>query len=96
MPDLTICVQVDLEAGLARAHKRNAGSLEDAAEARIDQQNMDFHRRVSAGYNHIALLEPQRFQLVDGSGPIERVAARIWARVAPLLTKNRTENVHAV
>jgi dTMP kinase len=81
MPDLTICVTVDLEAGLARAHKRNAGSLEDAAEARLDQLNTDFHRRVAAGYRRIALLEPTRFRMVDGSGTVEQVAERIWPRV---------------
>lgn len=81
MPDLTICVTVDLEAGLARARKRNAGSLQEAAEARLDQQDLDFHRRVSAGYKHIAELDPARFQMVDGSGTVEQVAERIWQRV---------------
>ena len=85
MPQLTICVEVDLEAGLARAHKRNAGSLEDSAEARLDQQNMTFHRTVKAGYNRIAALDPQRFHMVDGGGSIEAVAERIWLCVAPLL-----------
>jgi dTMP kinase len=85
MPHLTICVHVDLEAGLARAHKRNAGSREDSAEARLDQQSLAFHRRVEAGYQRIAALEPKRFQMVDGSGPIPAVAERIWTCVAPLL-----------
>lgn len=85
MPQLTICVQVDLEAGLTRAHRRNAGSVEDSAEARLDQQNLAFHRAVAAGYNRIAALHPQRFQMVDGSGSVEAVAERIWNRVAPLL-----------
>jgi dTMP kinase len=85
MPDLTICVFVDLEAGLARAHKRNAGSRQDAAEARLDQQSIDFHQRVSAGYQKIAVLDPQRFQMLDGSGTVDEVADRIWTRVAPIL-----------
>jgi dTMP kinase len=88
MPELTICVQVDLEAGLARAHKRNAGSHEDSAEARLDQQNMTFHRAVEAGYRRIAERAPQRFQIVDGRGSVETVAERIWTRVAPLLEAN--------
>jgi dTMP kinase len=81
MPDLTVCVQVDIEAGLARAHKRNAGSEQDAAEARLDRQGLDFHHRVSAGYERIARLEPGRFQMVDGSGSVQQVADRIWALV---------------
>jgi len=82
MPDLTICVQVDLDTGLARAHTRNAGSQTDAAEARLDRQDIDFHRKVSAGYQRIARMEPERFQMVDGSGSIEEVAERIWLVVA--------------
>jgi dTMP kinase len=77
MPDLTVCVQVDLEAGLKRAHKRNAGSSQDAAEARLDQQSLVFHQRVQAGYQRLAMLEPERFQMVDGSGSIEEVTERI-------------------
>ena len=81
MPDLTVCVEVDVEAGLARAHKRNAGNTEDAAEARLDQQSMDFHHRVSAGYERIAAMEPGRFHMVDGRGSMEEVAARVWSLV---------------
>jgi dTMP kinase len=77
MPDLTVCVQVDLEAGLKRAHKRNAGSSQDAAEARLDQQSLVFHQRVQAGYQRLAMLEPERFQMVDGSGTVDEVAERI-------------------
>jgi len=81
MPDMTVCVKVDVAAGLARAHKRNEGSQEDAAEARLDRQSLDFHERVSQGYQRIAALEPNRFHLIDGHGSIESVAARIWMLV---------------
>jgi len=81
MPDLTVCVKVDVESGLARAHQRNAGSRDETAEARLDQQSLDFHRRVSAGYQRIAALEPQRFHMVDGDGSIQEVAERIWTFV---------------
>jgi dTMP kinase len=90
MPDLTICIQVDLRAGLARAQQRNSGKAKETAEARLDLQGMEFHQRVSAGYRRIALLEPARFQLVDGGGPVEHVAERVWASVAPLLESGRS------
>jgi dTMP kinase len=86
MPDLTICIQVDLEAGLARAQKRNSGSAEETAEARLDLQGLEFHHRVNAGYRRIALLEPARFRMVDGGGSVEQVAERVWVLVAPFLT----------
>lgn len=81
MPSMTVCVQVDVAAGLARAHKRNEGSQQDASEARLDRQSLDFHQRVSRGYQRIAALEPKRFHMIDGSGSIEAVASRIWMLV---------------
>jgi dTMP kinase len=85
MPDLTICVNVDVGVGLARAHSRNADIRDEISEARLDRQNIDFHERVSAGYQRIAELEPQRFRMVDGNGPVEEVAARIWLLVAEMV-----------
>jgi dTMP kinase len=84
-PDLTICVQVDVEAGLARAHRRNSDIRDEVSEARLDQQNIDFHQNVSAAYQRIAGLEPQRFRMVDGDGSVEEVAARIWLLVAEMV-----------
>lgn len=84
-PDLTICVQVAVEAGLERAHKRNARSCEEISEARLDQQDLAFHRRVSEGYHRISSLEPERFRIVDGSGSVADVAERIWLVVAQVI-----------
>jgi len=85
LPDLTICVTIDLETGLGRAHKRNAASDEEVSEARLDRQSLEFHQRVAEGYRKIARLEPQRFRLVDGAGEPAVVAERVWREVAPLL-----------
>lgn len=87
LPDLTICVTIDIETGLARAQRRNAASAADASEARLDEQALDFHRRVSEAYQEIAAVEPQRFRIVDGSGRIGVVASRVWAEVSPLLER---------
>jgi dTMP kinase len=81
IPDLTICVQVDVKAGLARAHKRNLDVRDKVSEARLDEQGMDFHYRVSSGYARIAALEPRRFRMVDGKGTVDQVAERIWELV---------------
>lgn len=85
LPDLTICIQVDLEAGLKRAHKRNEVVQGQVSEARLDQQSVEFHRRVLCGYRRIAEQEPKRFRFVDGEGSIEQVAERVWAVTAGLL-----------
>jgi dTMP kinase len=89
LPDLTICIDIDIETGLARAHWRNARKSnhapESASEARIDQQSLEFHRRVGVGYREIAALEPERFRLVNGDGSVEAVAERVWNEVRPIL-----------
>jgi dTMP kinase len=89
LPDLTICIDVDVETGLARAHSRNlrknGQGEEDLNETRIDQQSLDFHRRVGAGYREIALREPGRFRLIKGEGSIDAVAERVWNEVQPML-----------
>jgi dTMP kinase len=85
LPDLTICVSMDIEAGLARAHRRNQRAAIEESEARLDHQSLDFHRRVAEGYRKIALLEPKRFRTVDGHGEPAEVAERVWAEVSPVL-----------
>lgn len=86
MPDITVCLRVDLQIGLERAHNRNKGNDGDS-EARLDQQSIEFHKRVSEGYNKISRLEPARFRIVDGQGERGQVAERVWSMIAPLLQK---------
>ena len=85
-PDLTICIRINLETGLARARTRNQRSPEDAVEARLDWQTLDFHRRVGEGYEKIASLEPRRFHVIEGEGDRATVAQRVWAEVSPLIS----------
>jgi dTMP kinase len=87
LPDLTICIDLDLESGLARARRRNLSHAPERAEDRLDLQSLDFHRRVRKGYAKIAQLEPHRFRIVSGEGDRNAVAARVWAEVEPALPR---------
>lgn len=95
LPDLTICIEIDIETGLSRAHRRNRVSVNDASEARLDKQSLEFHKRVGDGYREIAALEPKRFRIVDGRGDPQTVAARVWAEVSPVLTALGKETVRS-
>ncbi len=90
LPDITICVEIEIETGLSRAHHRNQRSVEDASEARLDRQSLEFHKRVAEGYRKIAVAEPKRFRMVDGHGEREAIAERVWAEVSPLLRKEHS------
>jgi dTMP kinase len=84
LPDLTLCITVDVAEGLARAHHRNKTST-GSGESRLDRQDLDFHKRVFDGYREIALSEPRRFRMVDGNGSIAAVAERVWHEVRQAL-----------
>jgi dTMP kinase len=85
LPDMTICMTIDVETGLRRAHARNSTTNGQDSEARLDSQSLEFHRRVAEGYRKIARLEPERFRLVPGDGDPASVSERVWAEVCPLL-----------
>ena len=51
-PDLTLLVDVDAEASLARARARNAAKPH--CETRMDDQSIEFHRRVYDAYHALA------------------------------------------
>jgi dTMP kinase len=76
IPDLTLCIDIDTETGLARAHSRNLSNVRQ--EARIDEQAVEFHHKVRDAYHELARLEPNRVRLIDGSGSPEEIAAKVW------------------
>ena len=85
-PDLTICIDIEIREGLARAHRRNQRSV---TEDRLDLQSLPFHEHVREGYRKIGQLEPERFRIIDGSGSITTVADRVWDEVNRLLARTR-------
>ena len=48
---------------------------------RFEAEGMAFHRRVNDGFRALASAEPHRWAVVDGTGTIEEVAARVAAVV---------------
>jgi dTMP kinase len=85
LPDLTVCIEIDLDTSLARAYGRNRDAG-PATETRLDEQSMAFHRHVREGYRKIASEEPHRFKIVDGWEAPDVVAERVWQLVQPLIT----------
>ena len=79
-PDLTLLVDLDLDTGLARAQVRNAGTA--ASETRMDDQSIQFHRKVREAYLELAKKHAGRFRVIDGRGTPESVAALVWESVA--------------
>lgn len=80
-PDLTLLIDIDAETSLARAHARNA--LAQHTETRMDEQALEFHRKVYEAYHALAASEPRRFRIIDGRADRETMAREIWTAVEP-------------
>jgi dTMP kinase len=78
-PDLTVYLDIDVEEGLQR--KRAAHEAERAEWNRLDQQEMDFHRRVRDGYLRMAAEEPDRWLVIDATQSLEPIQALIRNRL---------------
>jgi dTMP kinase len=70
-PDVVILL--DVPAGVA------ALRVEGREPDRLEAQGDDFHERVARGYRTLAASDLTRWLVVDGSGTVEEVAARVRA-----------------
>jgi dTMP kinase len=83
VPDLTIVVDIATEVGLERARARNQNSQE--VETRLDEQAIDFHRKVRDAYLQLAADEPRRVKLIDGAGSEEKVERDVWIAISSVV-----------
>ena len=79
-PDLTLLIDLDLDTGLSRIHKRNVDAT--GSETRMDDQSFEFHRKVREAYLRLAKQYAGRFRIIDGRGTPSDVAAKVWESVA--------------
>ena len=75
-PDVTILVDVDAETSLSRARARNIA--EPHPETRMDDQSIEFHRRVYAAYHDLAASEPDRVKIVNGDADLDTIERDVW------------------
>lgn len=52
---------------------------------RFESESPEFHRRVEEGFRSLAAADPARWRVVDASGSIESVAARVWSALIDVL-----------
>jgi dTMP kinase len=73
-PDLTLILDLPVEAGLARAASRGG-------EDRYERMDRAFHQRLREGFLDIARHEPGRCAVIDAGVPAERVQSAIRATI---------------
>ena len=79
MPDLTIVLEAPEAEVNSRLERRDSG-VSDAIGGRAAA----FHASVNSAFREIAANEPERVRLIDASGSIEDVRARVLDAIAPL------------
>jgi dTMP kinase len=75
LPHLTVLLDVDAGAGLARVAEPN----------RIEDEPEEFHATVRAAFLSLAQGDPARYLVVPASSSREDIAAQVLSRVRPLL-----------
>ncbi len=84
-PHITIYLDITVEEGLTR--KVAANSAGEGEWNRMDRLELDFHQRVRAGYLHMAQTEPDRWLVIDASGPVAAVQQQIRERLGQVLAR---------
>ena len=82
-PDLTLLLDMDAEEGLSR-RKKCGGEWN-----RLDDYELELHRRVRQGYLELVHLEPDRWRVVDASQSLEKVQEILRKDVSDYLKNHR-------
>lgn len=81
-PDLTFLLDLDPELGLRRAAAKGTPD-------RLERADLDFHRRVRAGFLSLAEAEPERFRVLDATRGADELESLIWQAVGEALGRGK-------
>lgn len=90
-PDITFYLDISAEAGLERKRRRHpvARMTEqrgaDQEWNRLDARELEYHKRVEAGYRELIAQDPERWRVLDARQSIEALAEQIAAIIEPYL-----------
>jgi len=74
LPNLTFYIDLDPKIGMSRISKRDKYD-------RLDQETIDFHNKVRAGYLQVAAMYPKRVVTIDGNQTIEAITHQIIDKI---------------
>lgn len=78
-PTLTLVLDLPLRESRQRMENRRQTSK---VPDRMEEFPEEFYQQVESGYRELAQREPARVRLIDATGTIEEVSARIWQEVS--------------
>ncbi|MBI3014167.1 MAG: dTMP kinase [Candidatus Tectomicrobia bacterium] len=93
VPDLTFLLDIDVEEGLERARQRSAqmsaGTHRVGARLdRFEEDTLEFHRRIRAGYLTLAMQDPRRYVLIPAAGTPDDVRSRVLETLGRFLKEH--------
>nr|WP_312164820.1 dTMP kinase [Brevundimonas diminuta] len=74
-PDLTLVFDLPVKVGLDRAFGRGL------FETRFESKGLAFHQKLRDGFLKVAERHPERCVVLDATGEVDEVSARLWAVV---------------
>ncbi|MEB3102387.1 dTMP kinase [Ferviditalea candida] len=86
VPDRTYMLDIPVEESRHRLLTRSGAELTPELD-RIEQKELEYHRRVREGFLRIAQAEPHRVRLLDAAGSEEVLAGAILSDVKLLLER---------
>jgi dTMP kinase len=85
-PDLTLLLDLPPEEGLRRAWDQLEKGDRTATESRFEQEKLDFHRKVRAGYLQLAEAHRDRYRIIDAARDAESVGRAMIEHLDHLLS----------
>src|SRR6266480_6302869 len=80
-PDITFLLEGPVEAGMGR--HEDAGRSKD----RMEQESINFHRKVAQEYDRLAAAEPKRFVRLDATGSRDKIHFEVRDHLKLLLER---------
>ncbi len=70
VPDITFFLDIDPEVAIKRR-------INSTGADRIEQEKLDFHKRVYDGYKKLSILYPDRIKTIDAANSVDDISAQI-------------------
>ena len=87
-PDLTLLFDLSPEVAMRRS--RSGLRLKQGEVNRLDEEDLEFYRRVRQGFLDRAGRDPYRFKIIDSKGDSRRVKSQVFEALQEFLSEGRT------
>ncbi len=84
LPDMTFLLDIDAEHGLQRLERKGEGLIPFHKD-RMEQKELEFHRKVQEGFLLLASQERKRFVILNAEKEPQKVHEQLWDRLQSLL-----------